>query len=199
MIDWQRAETAIVSWVRGALAGAVPGLTVAWAYQTNVFAAVVPPAVVLAFSSLAGVDRGEARQFLDENADTGIEIEERTTRYWLATLLVEIRTANVDVTGAVSPHALATQLLTDLRRDDVQEALQLAGLGLVDDGEIEFEPELYQSVWQPRATVPVRFYVATVSTDRTGYLAEYRGEIRSGDQPAQQFTFTPEADIEAEE
>ena len=192
-LSWPTAEAAIVAWVAGALSG-VSGLTPIWAHQRNPFV-VPPPVVVLAISRAAAADRGDAVDYLDLS-QVGQEIELETTRFWLCTLLVEIRTANDDVVGQYSPHALAADLLTALRQESVQEALAIAGVGLVDDdGDIEFEPELFKNTWQPRATFTVRFYVATSRSERTGFIDNYAGTLVSPPAANQAVTFFPEEDL----
>lgn len=168
-IDWSTAEGALVTWVSGAMSSP----TVIWAHQANPFA-VDPPVVVLAFESIAALDREDAVESFNELADFDAEIETETRCFWECRLSVEIRTKNSDVTGDSSPHALATGLLNSLRQESVHVALQAAGLSFVDNTAIALEPELFKNTWQPRAVFSVRFYATTSATDGIGYIATVR-------------------------
>jgi hypothetical protein len=167
--DWSTAENAIVARIKAVLSD----IDVVWAHQTNPFA-VPPPVVVLAFASMRPVDSEDFRQEYDEDADHDEEITETTRLFWDCTASVEIRTTNANTTGDSSPHALACSLLTSLRTEANHSALGTAVLGLISNGEIALEPELFKNTWQPRATFPIRFYAVTEATEALGYIATVR-------------------------
>lgn len=170
-MNWATAENAIVAWVRAALAG-VSGLKVAWAYQSGDPFATPPPAVILGMAVDRPSERGYSGDTFDADADEGAEITTILKRHWRVVLLGDIRTANVDVTGAASPHALVTQLLTNLRLPGTIAALKAAGLGLIEDGVGDGTPELFKNVWQPRALFTVAFQAVVTATETVGYFDE---------------------------
>lgn len=168
-VDWSDAEAALVSWVSGSISSPV----VIWAHQKNPFV-VDPPVVVLAFESIRAIDREDAVESFNEDADFDEEIETETRCFWECRLSVEIRTANSNVTGDSSPHALATGLLNSLRQESVHSALQAAGLSFIDETAIELAPELFKNTWQPRALFTARFNAMTTATEGIGYIATVR-------------------------
>ena len=198
-LSWPTVEAAWVAAVRGALGGSEE-LAIFWAHHRNPYP-VDSPCVVLKIEECEGADAGEARQFFNEDGALNEEIEQDLTRFWLTTLTIDLRVATKDASGAASPHALATHLLTCIRQESVQEALQQAGVGLVSDGKIIFPAEQLNGVWVPTAKFPVEFYAATTVTEKLGYIATWGGSIRTPDveAPDQAFTLTPEQQLSEEE
>lgn len=168
-ISWPAAHTAVVTWIKAALAD-VSGLQVVWAYQPGVTYP-EPPVVVPFFGALAPIERGSEVQTFDEDADAGEEFTTTLTRHWETTLGIALSTTAANVTGSASPHALVARLLTHLKLPSTLAALQAAGLGFRDEGEIDLEPPpLFKNVWQPTAIFSIRFRLTTSVTESTGYF-----------------------------
>ncbi len=173
---------ALVAWVRSALAE-IPGLKVVWGYQAGL-PYQAPPAVVLWFAKTPAAERGIETFAYNGSADPGEEYQHTVSRHWLTMLGVGISCANGAQASHVGADAMARDLLTDLRHPDTQAALVAAGLGLVDETDIDLDPPaLFQNTWQPQALFGVRFNMTTSKTRTAGYFdtAELAAEVDGND------------------
>ncbi len=162
-------HTALVTWVRDALAG-ISGLKVAWGYQAGL-PYQAPPAVVLWFARTPAGDRGFSLSSFDGSADPGEEFSTTLSRHWVPTVGVAISATNGAQASSSGADAMARTLLTYLRHPDTLGELEEAGLGLVDETEIDLDPPpLFKNTWQPQALFGVRFNLLTQATRSTGYF-----------------------------
>lgn len=163
-------HTALVSWVRAALAH-ISDLKVVWGYQAGL-PYQAPPVVVLWFARTPAGDRGVSLSAFNGSADPGAEFETTLSRHWVPTVGVAISSANGAMASSSGADAMARDLLTYLRHPDTLAELNAAGLGLVDETEIDLDPPpLFKNTWQPQALFGVRFNLVTQATRATGYFA----------------------------
>jgi hypothetical protein len=175
--DWPAAEAAITSWI-----SAATGLQPLWAWQLTEYP--TSPVCVVDFSRLRPVDRREVRSTFDAGKPNGEEFQVTTHQFYEATMNLTFMTSQNQLLGAVSPHALAARAQTYLQQEAQLEALDAAGLGFVELGDIEKDPELFKNTWRPNAVAEVRFYMSESVVKGIGYIATATVEWTNAPKPA---------------
>lgn len=114
-----------------------------------------------------GID-GTAYSF-DANRPTGEEIH-RTTQ-GMRDLIVSFAFFTPAVVGSATARTAAAKMQADLSRQSLRDALNAAGLGVMDPGAVRWVPKINNTTFEGRAVLEVRFAVPQGAVDATGYIA----------------------------
>lgn len=165
-IDWQTVENAIYDWLSSAT-----GLTTVWGEQDSPQPS-YPYASMRIISGptrVAGLD--EHRYSYDELQPLGEEIGIETCGPREMTLSVQIHAKQADVGPTDSPRNLMSRAQSSLATPSVLAALRIAGLSVVDEGQVLNANVVVEDTWIARAMMDVRFGLAASVVERTGYIA----------------------------
>jgi hypothetical protein len=117
----------------------------------------------------------------DYNAGRPAGQEVQYTAHTPRELVVSVQAfAPVPADGAssISP---ARNLLEDCRAalglPSVRDALNAAGLGVMDAGNVQRIPKVTGATFEDRAVLDVRFNLTVTATEKTGYIASVAGQV----------------------
>lgn len=86
-------------------------------------------------------------------------------------LIVSIQAFTADTRGNSSARAVLTKARAGLGLGLYRDALNAAGLGLIDEGNVLWVPQPFGTRIEGRATLDVRFLLVQTASERVGYIA----------------------------
>lgn len=161
----EQLENAVRAWVRPA-----SGLTEDQVYfgRQNVRRGETAARIIILFGDF--VPRGVAR--LDHEYDAGQpngqEIEYSATE--TGELTVTLQAFAPDTVGNATPAELLKKCAGKLRLPSYRDALNAAGLGVLEVLPVQELPQVVSGEWEGGAFLEVRLALVQVETERTGYI-----------------------------
>lgn len=163
--DWQSIEAAFVEWVESA-----SGLDALWEDQN--LPQLPYPFVTLKRTNIASTGTGDELRTSTDLSQAGEEVELLTTNQSEFTLNVQVLTDEDH--GANDPMAnsvfFAGRLKASLHQHSRVEAFRAVGLALIEDLNIQDVSGVENGQFINRASLDVRFRVASQMTERIGYI-----------------------------
>jgi hypothetical protein len=174
------AQTALVSWVRGA--AGLPANRVFMAEQDgpNPEDTTDDPFATLRFASLLGTGASDEVAYInheddEDPPDVGQELELKVLAYGV--LVVTLQLYSAKTYGTTCAMALAQKCRTALSLPSVHSALSRSGLSVANPGNVLNVATRVETRWRGRAVLDVRFNVLNDASERLGYIETVSGTL----------------------
>lgn len=178
MIAWDAVENAVRTWVLAA-----SGLAANRVYfaDQDVPAGEAAPRVTIRIGGPVHLGLDAIEQSFDPGQPAGQEILQ--TARGFRTITVDLQSFAPTMVGAGDTAlAVMAKIQAALSLPSVRYTLNTAGLGVLQEGNIQRIPQVRQAINEDRATLSVRFCVTQSISERLGYIDSV--EVRSGRGPS---------------
>lgn len=164
-MTWAQLETAFVNWVKAStgLAGAAVRLS-----DQNAPSAFPGPSAVVKVGDSHSLGVDEVTHDYDAGRPLGQEIVFSTKGIREVTVSVSFFTPTT--TGNATARAMATQAQDALSLPSQRAALNQAGIGILDLGDVRWVPVVDSGVWYGQAVLELRCVLRQTATEATGYI-----------------------------
>lgn len=177
MIAWESVENAVRTWVLAA--SGLASNRVYFADQ-DVPAAEAAPRVTIRIGGPVHLGLDAIEQSFDPGQAAGQEILQ--TARGFRTITVDLQSFAPTMVGAGDTAlAVMAKIQAALSLPSVRYTLNAAGLGVLQEGNIQRIPQVRQAINEDRATLSVRFCVTQSISERLGYIDSV--EVRFGGGP----------------
>lgn len=170
---WSDLETAIVTWVKNST-----GLTdnqVTLGHQNGVSRFPGPSAnIVLGELVSEGAD-DELRWDFGGARPAGTEIHFGTSGW--RTIVASVTFFSPTTAGDSTARVQANTAQSALRLPSMRSALNAAGLGVMDEGNVRWIPVLDSGQWYGQAVLEVKFILRQTASEAVGYIATYEATV----------------------
>ncbi len=170
MIDFEAIEDALFSWVKTAT-GLADDFII---FDSQDGVSPIPnPYVTIRIGDLVNIGVDASEHDYDSSAPAGEEIIFNSNG--MRDLTVTLMAFTPATVGNATARNLAAKCQAFLALDSVLLPLNIAGLGVLDAGNVRWVPKLDDTDFEGRAILDVRFCVAQSASDTTGYIATVTG------------------------
>ena len=170
---WSDLETAIVTWVKNSTG--LPENQVTLGHQNGVSRFPGPAAnIVLGEFISEGAD-DELRWDFDGARPAGTEIHFATSGW--RTIVASVTFFTTATAGDSTARVLANTAQSALRLPGTRSALNAAGLGVMDEGNVRWIPVLDSGQWYGQAVLDVKFILRQTASEAVGYIATYEATV----------------------
>lgn len=168
MIDWSTIEDAVRAWV---VAGSGLDEQMIFFADQDLPISELAPRVSIRVGDGARVGQSALTHEFDAGQPLGQEVM-FTTKQMLE-VTVDLQSFAPTTTGAGSTaRSIMHAVLASLSLPSVREALNAAGLGVLEEGSVQRVPQPRSAVYEDRATAAVRLLVQQEATESIGYIAD---------------------------
>lgn len=166
MISWATLEDAVRTWVVAAT-----GLAADRVYFSSQDLPIseLAPRVSILLGDLVNIGQDSRDHDYDPSRPAGQEIE--ITAKGMRELVVDLQAfAPLTVGGGTTARSLLSTAQAVLSLPSIRDALNAAGLGVLEQGNVQRIPQPKNATTEDRATLSVRFAVSQSVSERTGYI-----------------------------
>lgn len=117
---------------------------------------------------LMGVGLDASKWDYNVSRPVGAEIVRSTVG--LRTMPAKLSIYTPETTGSATARTIAAKLQADLALPSIRQALNVAGIGVLKQGDVRWVPKINNSNFEGRAVVEVMLTLAQGSSDSTGYI-----------------------------
>ena len=168
MIAWDAIEDAVRAWVV-ATAG-IDADSIYFADQDLPFSEVAPR-ISIRIGDGNRVGQAALQHDFDAGRPLGEEVEFKAQQ--MLEVVVDLQAFAPTTTGSgMTARRFLASVLAGLALPSVRDALNAAGLGVLEEGSIQRVPQVRSAAHEDRAVASVRMLVKQEATERTGYIEE---------------------------
>lgn len=169
MTSWVDAEDALRAWVVAATS--LLDASVVFGEQNGTRPPTGPQIII----TLGNVNSLGVDEYVQVEEDIGahtVDFEARGVRE----VMVQFRAYSPDATGDSTARALLSQVQLRSSFDSIRQALNNAGLGLLELGEVQNLPRVVNAGWESQANLECRFCVVQTATETIPYIELVNGD-----------------------
>jgi hypothetical protein len=164
-INWEAVEAALFTWVQ--TASGLNANNVIWSDQD--FEPPDDDYVTLRLGDLVRVGQDGLTHIFDAGQPNGEEIEFRTKG--VREFVVSVNAFTNQTGGGTGARALLDKIQAALALPSKRDALNAAGVGVLDEGRVQNLSQLGAADFVGRATLEVRMMITQTASEKTGYIA----------------------------
>jgi hypothetical protein len=166
VIDWSLVEDAVRAWV---LAGSGLAPDLVFFADQDLPTSEVQPRISIRIGDGNRVGQAALQHTFDAGQPLGQEIQFAAQQ--MLEIVVDLQAFAPRTTGTPTARTVMASVLASLALPSVRDALNAAGLGVLEEGSVQRLPQVRSATNEDRAIASVRLLVKQEATERTGYIA----------------------------